>query len=118
VRRACVFPEAIDPNSTSINPPEPLTDEIVNEVRSNLLARSATAPDVLLVSPGAPEESFLLDAIAGAGNNRGYRCTNQDSSHESQPKPCGDHSLLCETAAGRERFDTIARWITEGAPDN
>ncbi|HVU04306.1 MAG TPA: hypothetical protein VHE30_21255 [Polyangiaceae bacterium] len=121
--KGCVFPDAVDPTSTSSNPPAPLTDDVVARVREGLLAPSSTAPAVLRVEPGHPERSFLVDSLLGTTNERGYVCSNQDTTHEPDPKPCGEFMPLtipplCMSSLGRRQVDTVIRWILEGAQDD
>jgi len=118
--KLCTFPDVEDTSGLTANPPAPLTDARVAAVYAQLVQPSATAPAVMRVVPGKPNESFIVDSILGRENDRGYECTNQDPLHEGDvPKPCGDPMPFdmdwCDNARGRASADVIIEWIRQGA---
>ena len=120
----CVFPDAVDPNDTSGNPPQPLTRAILDATYASLLspATTVTSPVVERVVKGDPENSFIIQKTSGKQAQPGYACTNQDPTHTAHPLPCGDSMPLNSPAlcagSGRRRFDLLAAWIAGGAPKN
>jgi hypothetical protein len=74
------------------------------------------------VVPGDPANSFLMLKLADQQNSKGYTCMNTDPSHETNPGPCGvsmpqNQDPYCG-GTYRPRFDAIAAWIAQGAPNN
>lgn len=122
----CVFPSAPDPNPpTDYSKSHPLDDQIIGDVYDSLMAPAQTVTDgsVKRVMPGDPANSFLTLKLADQENSKGYTCTNQDSSHEQNPQPCGASmpqgtDALCDDASSRPKFDAIAEWIAQGAMNN
>jgi hypothetical protein len=116
----CTFPTVPDPDKTKPQPDLP----IANDVYASLMELSTTdyGEMVVRVKAGDPANSFLVLKLADQQNSKGYACTNQDASHESNPPPCGvsmpqNQDLYCQ-GSYRPRFDAIARWIANGAPNN
>jgi hypothetical protein len=100
----------------------PLTDEIVTQVWSNLVdvaAVTMTSPTVMRVAPRDPLQSFLLQKTAGIHEQQGYVCIAQDSTAAT---PCGNEmppgQPLCLQDEDQARFNTIAKWILDGAENN
>jgi hypothetical protein len=111
-------------NSTNV----PIDDALCQNVRTNLLASSKTFPQMKIVVPREPQNSFLMLKIDGCHNSLGVpRCTTgQVSTLEMPcctPQPnaksdgaCGD--LMPQTAGNglcRDERDNIRRWIAQGA---
>lgn len=122
--KTCDFPAMVDPNTTSSNPPKPLTPDVLAAVYASLMApaKTVTSASVPRVIPNDPEHSFIIEKVADTQNKRGYTCTNQDPSHETNPEACGavmplGSDPLC-SGTNRPRFDLLARWIANGAPNN
>ena len=117
----CTFPNAADP----LDPTKPAPDlPIANQIYASMMepATTVVSPRVRRIVPGDPANSYLMLTLADQQNTRGYTCENQDPSHESNPPPCGvsmpqNQDLYCQ-GTYRPRFDAIARWIAEGAPNN
>lgn len=117
-RWKCTFPTLSSPDASK---PQPLTEEIVQEVYTGLLGPSATAPAVRRVTPGAPGASFLVDKLMNTHNGKGYACVKQDPRASGE---CGDlmplNSSFCSptSTTGPSRVSAIAAWIAQGAPNN
>jgi hypothetical protein len=119
----CTFPTAPDP-SGDMTKPAP-DDPILATIYASVTGVAATVTDgsVKRVVPGDPANSFLMLKLADQQNSMGYTCMNQDPSHETPPAPkCGvsmpqSQELYCQ-GAYRPRFDAIATWIAQGAPNN
>ena len=122
----CRFPTAPTyiAGSTSIDEmkEQPLDDATLAMVRASLLAPAETVDGktVARVAPMHPEASFLLQKVAGTQNAQGYECTNQDPRYSQDPcgilMPLGGEPM-CQ-GSYRPRFDALATWIAQGAPDN
>ena len=100
----------------------PDDDATIAAVYASLMAPSTTVNGgtVLRVKPGDPANSFLVVKMADQQGTKGYMCTNQEPNTSSQP--CGtampqSGDLYCMGTA-RKRFDAVARWVAEGAPNN
>lgn len=78
---------------------------------------SLTAPAARRVAPNEPGESFLIYKIAGVPNAQGVECDSIEASECGAPMPTTGVAL-CLQSGGQERFDTIATWILQGAPNN
>lgn len=117
----CTFPTVPDPDLTR---PQPEDEQTVADIYASLLAPALTVSGGLVkrVAPGDPANSFLVLSLADKQNSRGYICTNQDASHESNPPPCGvsmpqNQDIYCQ-GSYQPRFDAIVRWIAQGAKNN
>jgi hypothetical protein len=118
----CIFPTTPDPDSSK---PQPEDEATIADIYASLLAPAVTvkSPITPRVKPGDPEHSFFVQKLGDTQGKQGYMCENADSSHESPPiQPCGvympqNQELLCQ-GTSRPRFDTIARWIAQGAVNN
>jgi len=115
----CQYPTT-DPDPSLPNPPRPLTPDLIKAAYASLMAPAKTvdSPTVQRVVKGDPEHSFLIEKLAGTQNRADYACTIQDTSRSTGK--CGDSmplgaEPLC-AGTGRPRFDTLARWIANGAP--
>jgi hypothetical protein len=141
---ACTYPTTSDPNADPITAPQPLSQQQIQAVYGNLVnTPSTTAPAVMRVVPGHPEQSFLMMKMAGLQNNVGLQCMNQDTTHEggNSAPPCGvsmpqstDNTMalnstgLCQTTptcnspddcfGGTAWFNIVARWVAQGAMAN
>ena len=103
-------------------PTTPLTDQLLTQVYTTLVnvpAVTVTSPTVMRVAPGDPAGSFLIQKAAGIHEDQGYMCTPQ---HSTAVTPCGNEmppgATLCLQLNGQTRFDTIAKWILDGAQNN
>jgi hypothetical protein len=119
----CTFPEFPDPSGDT-SKPQPDDEATIAAIYASLLAPAFTVNGGLVkrVVPGDPANSFLVLSLADKQNTRGYSCTNQDPSHESNPPPCGtfmpqNQDLFCD-GAYQPRFDAVVRWIAQGARNN
>jgi hypothetical protein len=77
---------------------------------------SKIAPSINLVTPGAPEQSFLISKLDGTHDSAGLACIPLLGADPEQP--CGDSmpqgaGLLC-----KGRRDTVRRWVAQGANDD
>lgn len=98
---------------------DPLTATEVTNVWTNLVGfASKTAPAVMRVAAGDPANSFLLQKTSNTQSTHNYACMPQDPGATG----CGDEmppgATLCTQNNGQERWDTIAAWIQQGAPNN
>jgi hypothetical protein len=126
--KTCVFPAMVDPNTMSANPSKPLTQAVLDAVHASLMAQATTvippSASVPRVIPNNAEHSFLIEKVSDTQNKQGYTCKNQDPSHETAPKACGESMPLPQgseplcSGTNRPRFDLLARWIAQGAPNN
>jgi hypothetical protein len=88
------------------------------------VATTVTTGDVKRIEPGDPSKSFLLDKTSDTQNDHSYECKVVDSSHSAMPTPCGDYmpqtgDPLCRSGkTGQKRWDAIAQWAKNGAPNN
>jgi hypothetical protein len=125
--KTCVFPAMVDPNTTSTNPSKPLTQAVLDAVYASLMAPATTvippSASVPRVIPTNAEHSFIIEKVSDTQNKQGYTCKNQDPSHETNPPECGvvmplNGEPLCAGTSRVLRFDLLARWIAQGAPNN
>jgi hypothetical protein len=101
--------------------PKPSAPEPDGAERSAIIAGlvnrpSKTAPSMNLVTPGQPEQSFLMLKMDDTHDGAGLACTPLPGAKSG--KACGDpmpqgQGLLC---AGRR--DAVRRWIASGAKDD
>jgi hypothetical protein len=119
----CAFPATETNDPTDFSKAHPLDAKIVSDVYTSVMAAATTVDNgtVKRVVPKDPGNSFLLLKLDDQENDKGYACTNQDKSHEDNPGPCGvsmpqGAATLCDS--DRDKFDAIARWIAQGAPNN
>ncbi len=99
----------------------PLSEAAISAVYASLLGASSTAPAAKRVAPNKPAESFLLDKAADIQNDKGYACTPQAAGvqgcGDGMP-PGGPEITLCTQPDGQERFDVLATWVLQGAPND
>ena len=99
-----------------------LDPALVAEVYTNLVnVASKTAPAVMRVKSGDPQNSFLMDKISNAQGSKGYTCQNQDPT--TGGPPCGmsmplNATDLCHDPTATDKGIAIAQWIKAGAPQN
>jgi len=99
----------------------PLDPALLSQVYGNLYnVASKTAPAVLRVKPGDPQNSFLMDKISNTQDSKGLTC--QNTSPTTGGGPCG---TFMPQSAGADLCDdspakgiAIAQWILAGAPNN
>ena len=99
----------------------PLTEAAISAIYANLIEPSRTAPAVQRVARNRPAESFLLDKAADLQNEKGYACTPQDPNVEgcgTAMPPGGPSVALCTQRDGQQRFDVVAAWVLQGAPND
>lgn len=122
--KTCEYPAAVDPNTTSSNPPKPLTPDVIKTSYDSLMAPATTivapSPPTPRVIPNNVEHSFIIEKVADTQAKQGYTCKNQDPSHTQNPLPCGDSMPLNSDALCKDttRFGLLARWIANGALNN
>jgi hypothetical protein len=100
-----------------------ITDAVINAVYDNLVGTaSATSPSTMRIAAGDPESSFLIQKISGTQNDVGH--TDCTATEANVTQPCGDQmpnvgpALCLSGSDGQDRFDTIARWVAQGAENN
>lgn len=86
-----------------------LTEELIN-------IPSATAPAVMLVMPGSPENSFMMTKIDGCQNVRGFTCTAQGGAVTNGV--CGDDMPQSQPPLPDSEKNMIRDWIAQGAKNN
>jgi hypothetical protein len=79
-------------------------------IRSELLAAATQVPALKFVSPGKPEESYLMNKIDGTFGCMGFACMTQAGCGERMPQ-------LLDPLEG-EKINKIRDWIKQGAPAN
>jgi hypothetical protein len=79
-------------------------------IRSELLAAATQVPALKFVSPGKPEESYLMNKIDGTFGCMGFACMTQAGCGERMPQ------LLDPLEV--EKTNKIRDWIKQGAPAN
>lgn len=99
---------------------EPLTDAVVAEILANIVGvDSTTAAGVKRVAAGDPDNSFIMQKVAGTHGMQGHTCMVQETGVTEE---CGEEmppdNGLCQQKNGQERCDKIAAWIEQGAKDN
>jgi hypothetical protein len=99
-----------------------VTRAIADTVYASLVnVPSSIAQGVMLVAPGNPAESFLVQKISNTQNSQCHDCA---LTLPGASPPCGSQmpnvgDELCTAGSdGQARFDTIARWIAQGAENN
>lgn len=81
-----------------------------------VLVRSLTEPDVGLVVPGRPGESFLMLKLDGCHNEPEFVCTPQPT--PVSKLPCGDRMPALADALNDDELDFFRSWIALGAQDD
>jgi hypothetical protein len=119
VKWTCEFPAVPDPDNQTTKPDDAATIAAVY-ASLTMPATTVNGGTVMRVAPGDPENSFLVVKLANLQNMKGYMCTNQDPAASSEP--CGTSMPIsadpyCQGST-RPRFDALARWIAQGAPNN
>jgi hypothetical protein len=83
-------------------------DTMVGAILSDLLRPSEKAPALPRVSPGRPQDSFLLHKLDGT-----HACATPTC-----PTGCGARMPLLGQPLPGEKIDQIRDWILQGAPNN
>lgn len=90
------------------------TAEVRQLVLSQLVSiRSLTEPNVGLVIPRKPAESFLMLKLDGCQNDPSFQCTPQPTPISNEP--CGDRMPQGADALGETELDMFRSWIALGA---
>jgi hypothetical protein len=76
-------------------------------IRDALLAASTQVPARKLVSPGKPEESYLMNKIDGTVSCMGFACSTADG--------CGVRMPPLPQPLETEKINKIRDWIKQGA---
>ena len=76
-------------------------------IRAELLAASPQVPALKFVSPGKPEESYLMNKIDGTWNCMGFACRTADG--------CGVRMPQLLQPLETEKVNKIRDWIKQGA---
>ena len=120
----CTFPAAPADPTDLVSQPAPDDTATAMAVYQSLMGQSETVQGAGMarVKPGDPYNSFLMLKLADQENARNLTCMNTDSSHESNPGPCGvsmpqNGDRWCE-GSSRPKLDAIGQWIANGAPMN
>jgi hypothetical protein len=79
-------------------------------IRNELIATSAQVPTLKLVSPGKPEESYLMNKIDGTFSCMGFACRTQAG--------CGERMPQLLDALDADKIGKIRGWIKQGAAAN
>jgi hypothetical protein len=85
--------------------------------RGIIRVRSKTNPDMDLVVPGDPANSFLMHKIDGCFEGMESVCEVQSTDTDCN-NPCGDRMPASSDAMRAEERDMIRRWIAQGALDD
>ena len=99
-----------------LGPEAPATSEQIQAVHAGLTRASRTAPAMMLVTPGAPQQSFLMLKVDGCQNSLGLTC---DAEPNSCRADCGDpmpplpRDVYPELSQNEKL--TLRRWIAQGA---
>jgi hypothetical protein len=100
-----------------LGPATGTTEADLDGVHGGLLRASKTAPVMPLVTPGFPQQSFLLAKIEGCQNKLHLTCNSEANTCNEM---CGDGmppppNTLYPPLSSQERL-AIRRWIAQGAP--
>lgn len=107
---ASIHAEIFKPSCTfnachgAVSPKEGLDLSSVETAYANLLTASAQMPSMQLVSPGKPEDSYLINKLTGQA-----MAPRSSSGQVSVRMPLG--GALCEP-----KMEAIREWIRAGAP--
>ncbi len=99
-----------------LGPEASATSEQIQAVHAGLTRASTTAPAIMLVAPGAPQQSFLMHKVDGCQNSLGLAC---DAEPNSCRADCGDpmpplpRDVYPELSPDEKV--TLRRWIAQGA---
>ena len=77
-------------------------------IRNDLLAASVQVPALKFISPGKPEESYLMNKIDGTASCMGFDCKTADA--------CGLRMPPLPQPLEAEKINKIRDWIKQGAP--
>lgn len=99
-----------------LGPAEDATETDITTVYADLKRPSKTAPSLMLVDPGNPDQSFMMLKLEGCQNTLGLTCTAEPNLCRSEcgdpmpPLPRDTYASLDDTAKL-----TLRRWIAQGA---
>jgi hypothetical protein len=102
----------------------PVDDALLATINGELLAASATAPSMKIVTPSDPANSFLMLKLTGCENTKSLTCTVQSVTASETKAGCGDPmppSCFAKTDSltlTDVQIATFARWIAQGAKNN
>ncbi len=88
----------------------------ISAVYEGLMRASKTAPAVMVVAPGDPAQSFLMNKVEGCQNKRNLQCYAEPNLCRAE---CGDPMPPLPRESYPELGDedkmTLRRWIAQGA---
>lgn len=93
-----------------------IDDALRAEVHANLLKASLTSKAMVLVKPGAPEQSLLMLKVDGCQALATPPCSRQAGAECSGA--CGDPMPQKGVLLTSDERHTIRRWIAQGALNN
>jgi len=97
------------PNSPKLGPANGMVDAVgLEAIRNALLASSTQVPGLKLVSPGKPEESYLMNKIDGTFSCMGFACQTAAG--------CGERMPQLLPPLETDKINKIRDWIKQGAP--
>lgn len=81
-----------------------------------VLVRSLTEPEVGLVVPGDPGQSFMMLKLDGCHDEPAFECSPQPT--PVSKLPCGDRMPALADALNDDELDFVRSWIALGARDD
>jgi len=96
------------PNLPKLGPSNGMVDAAgLEAIRNALLAASTQVPALKIVSPGKPEESYLMNKIDGTLSCMGFSCQTAAG--------CGERMPQLLPPLDTEKINKIRDWIKQGA---
>ena len=96
------------PNVPKLGPSNGMVDAAgLEAIRNALLAASTQVPALKIVSPGKPEESYLMNKIDGTLSCMGFSCQTAAG--------CGERMPQLLPPLDTEKINKIRDWIKQGA---
>ena len=96
------------PNVPKLGPSNGMPDAAgLETVRNALLANSAQVPALKIVSPGKPEESYLMNKIDGTFGCMGFACQTAVG--------CGERMPQLLAPFDQDKISKVRDWIKQGA---
>jgi hypothetical protein len=96
------------PNPPKLGPSTGTVDAAgLEAIRNSLLGASTQVPSLKLVSPGKPEESYLMNKIDGTFGCMGFKCQTAAG--------CGERMPQLLPALAEDKINKVRDWIKQGA---
>jgi hypothetical protein len=99
-----------------LGPPLPAAVDVSSVIRRIVGVSSRTAPELRLIAPGDPENSFLLLKVEGCQNTGGLTCQALLGARSGQP--CGDTMPQAARPLCNKERANLRSWIRQGAQDD